>query len=248
MELSQGRWCVIVTSDISVLFVRLVHPLLTYYLPILLFPRTSYKGSHNLLHEQDTARTTLNIKQFFPKIQKAPFQHQKQPQKTRESKMLDPKANPNGSEHLVDKLRPTNLLTSVFRTPGVKNVEKAFSRGGTPPTRQAAVGTRTDSADQVGAKNVGTVSPLHFLSSYLPSRSGLGSLFEVDMHRGIVPRRPWPDRQIFLDIEPTVWNAMLTLVMHLQQADNSESFQTNISDQRPEVSLTSTRTVLDDGR
>ena len=53
--------------------------------------------------------------------------------------------NPNAGTHLSD----LNPLKGIFRTAGVQNVEKAFSRGGGMPNQKTATGTNTSSADIV---------------------------------------------------------------------------------------------------
>ncbi|KAI9788689.1 MAG: hypothetical protein M1816_006740 [Peltula sp. TS41687] len=56
-----------------------------------------------------------------------------------------PSENPNATTHLSD----LNPLKGLLRTPGVQNVEKAFSRGGAAPNQKLGAGTNTASADDV---------------------------------------------------------------------------------------------------
>lgn len=63
--------------------------------------------------------------------------------------MKEPTDNPNASTHLSDALSIKNIAATLLRTPGVRNVEGAYSRGGGAPSHMPGAGTKTGSEDQI---------------------------------------------------------------------------------------------------
>lgn len=96
----------------------------------------------------------------------------------------DPTDNPNSGTHLSD-IFGKNPLATLIHTPGVKNIEKAYSRGGGAPTHQPAAGTRTDSAENVEERNKPSVSLEIFRCDYC-SRVIIIIILLVNFSLGIV--------------------------------------------------------------
>lgn len=76
--------------------------------------------------------------------------------RTSEAMDAPPGSNPNRQgPHVVGKLSPGNVISSLLHTEGVQNIEKAYSRRGGTATGLTAAGTRKRPSEQAAGRDLG---------------------------------------------------------------------------------------------